>query len=60
MYYFRIIIEILHDTLSFLFIVPTYSEEDLTNTLAAYQNCEFTSIWKYAYVFNILYLILAS
>jgi hypothetical protein len=38
--------------------MPTYSEEDLTNVLAAYRNREFTSIRKYAYVFNILYLIL--
>jgi hypothetical protein len=42
--YFHVIIEILHDALSFLLIMPTYSEEDLTNALAVYQNCEFTSI----------------
>jgi hypothetical protein len=56
--YFRVIIEILLDALSFLFIMPTYSEEDLTNALAAYRNREFTSIRKYAYTFNILYSIL--
>jgi hypothetical protein len=34
--YFRVIIEILYNALSFLLIMPTYSEEDLTNALAAY------------------------
>jgi hypothetical protein len=58
--YFRVIIEILRDALSFLLIMPTYSEEDLTNALAVYQNREFTSIRKCAYAFNILYLTLAS
>jgi hypothetical protein len=58
--YFRVIIEILRDTLSFLLIMPTYSEEDLTNALAAYRNCEFTLIRKYTYAFNIPYLTLAS
>jgi hypothetical protein len=60
MRYFRVIIEILCDTLSFLFILPTYSKEDLINTLAMYQNREFTLIRKCAYMFNILYSILAS
>jgi hypothetical protein len=36
--------------------MPTYSEEDLTTTITAYYNGEYTSIRKYAYVFNILYL----
>jgi hypothetical protein len=57
--YFRVIIEILRDTLSFLLIMPTYSEEDLTNALAAYRNREFTSIRKCAYAFNIPYSTLA-
>jgi hypothetical protein len=60
MRYFHIIIEILHDALSFLFIMPTYSEEDLMNALAMYRNREFTLIRKCAYAFNILYSILAS
>jgi hypothetical protein len=58
--YFRVIIEILRDALSFLLIMPTYSEEDLTNALAAYRNREFTSIRKCAYAFNIPYSTLAS
>jgi hypothetical protein len=33
--------------------MPNYSEEDLTIALAAYRNGEYTSIRKYAYVFNI-------
>jgi hypothetical protein len=33
--------------------MPTYSEEDLINALAAYRNGEYTSIRKYAYAFNI-------
>jgi hypothetical protein len=57
--YFRVIIEISRDTLSFHLIMPTYSEEDLTNALAAYRNREFTSIRKCAYAFNILYSTLA-
>jgi hypothetical protein len=40
--------------------MPTYSEEDLTNALAAYRNREFTSIRKCAYAFNIPYSTLAS
>ena len=36
--------------------MPTYSEKDLTIALVAYRNGEYTSIRKYAYVFNILYL----
>jgi hypothetical protein len=51
--YFRVFMEILRDALSFLFIMPTYSKEDLTNVLVAYRNREFTSIRRYAYVFNI-------
>jgi hypothetical protein len=39
--------------------MPTYSEEDLTNALAAYRNREFTLIRKYTYAFNILYSTLA-
>jgi hypothetical protein len=39
--------------------MPTYSEEDLTNALAAYRNREFTLIRKCAYAFNILYSTLA-
>jgi hypothetical protein len=57
--YFRVIIEILRDTLSFLLVMPTYSKEDLTNALAAYRNREFTSIRKCAYAFNIPYSTLA-
>jgi hypothetical protein len=57
--YFRVIIEILRDTLSFLLIRPTYSKENLINALAAYRNRESTSIRKYIYMFNILYSILA-
>ena len=34
--------------------MPTYSDEDLTATLAAYQNSKYTSIRKCAYAFNIL------
>jgi hypothetical protein len=56
--YFCVIIEILYDALSFLLIMPTYSEEDLINALAAYRNREFTLIRKCAYTFNILYLTL--
>ena len=33
--------------------MPTYSEDTLTVALAAYRNGEYTSIRKYAYVFNI-------
>jgi hypothetical protein len=40
--------------------MPTYSEEDLTNALAAYRNSEYTSIRKCAYAFNIPYSTLAS
>jgi len=58
--YFRVIIEILRDALSFLLIMPAYSEEDLTNALATYRNHEFTSIRKCAYAFNIPYSTLAS
>jgi hypothetical protein len=60
MCYFRVIIEILYDALSFLLIIPTYSEEDLINALVAYRNREFTSIRKYVYMFNILYSIFTS
>ena len=34
--------------------MPTYSDEDLTATLVAYQNSEYTLIRKCAYIFNIL------
>jgi hypothetical protein len=34
--------------------MPTYSEEDLTTAITAYCNSEFTLIWKYEYMFNIL------
>jgi hypothetical protein len=40
--------------------MPTYSEEDLTTALAAYQNGEYTLIRKCAYVFNILVTILSK
>jgi hypothetical protein len=40
--------------------MPTYSEEDLTTTLAAYWNSEYTSIRKCAYVFNILVTTLSK
>jgi hypothetical protein len=40
--------------------MPTYSEEDFTNVLVAYRNGEYTSIRKYAYVFNILVITLSK
>jgi hypothetical protein len=40
--------------------MPTYSKEDLTTALVAYQNGEYTLIRKYAYVFNILVMILSK
>jgi hypothetical protein len=40
--------------------MPTYSKEDLTNALAAYQNGEYTSIRKYAYAFNIPVITLSK
>jgi hypothetical protein len=39
--------------------MPTYSEDVLTNALAAYWNSEYTSIRKCTYAFNILYSTLA-
>ena len=57
---FRIIINLLHVVLSFFYIMPTYSEEDLTTTITAYYNSEYTSIRKCTYMFNILYLTFSN
>ena len=51
--YFRVKTRSLRDTLPFFFIMPTYSEEDLTTAIAAYRNSEYPSIRKCAYAFNI-------
>ena len=40
--------------------MPTYSEDTLTIILAAYRNGDYTSIQKYAYMFNILASILSN
>ena len=50
---FRVIIYFLRDNLLFSLIMPTYSEETLTNAITAYRNSEYTSIRKCAYAFNI-------
>jgi hypothetical protein len=57
---FRVIIEILRDALLSFFIMPTYSEDDLTDALVAYRNNEYTLIRKSTYTFNIPYSTLAS
>jgi len=51
--YFRVKTRSLRDTLPFFFIMPTYSEEDLTTAIAAYCNSEYPSIRKCAYAFDI-------
>ena len=40
--------------------MSTYSKEDLTTTLAAYRNTDYTLIRKCTYVFNILITILSK
>ena len=40
--------------------MPIYTEEDLTSTITAYRNSKYTSIRKYAYVFNVLLITLSK
>ena len=56
----RVIIEFLHNALTFFSIMPAYSEEDLTAAITAFRNSEYTSIRTCAYMFNVPCYTLAS